>query len=561
MAFVRRPLYAGASVLLTLAALEPVAGGASVTVSSQVITGLTPFTPPAASSTDPQAVTACMGPAVFGGGAGGTTTTIYRNSESEPHIAVNPVNPNYFVVAYHQDRVSSGGGAVGLGIAYTFNGGKTWGHSQPGTTRCTGGQPGTGSDYERDTDPMLVFSHDGQQLFLSSIPFNYSQNFYETYGLTRSLDGGRTWLPAVTLSFDPTFGLRNIYDFERIAFDSLDGNMLYYLAQNYAAKGRGGKGYPFIGGSGRENQIVFSRSPDRGQTWETFRVIASFPVSNQDSSDLKVLPPSDAHPSGVLLVPILSAPGTVNTAPSKNDNQQLQILRSYDQGLTWVGPVTVFDVVNNTNLGGGGPVDLDNGIFFNGGLFDATVDPVSGNLYFSWLDARFDQPSGVVPVVSMSTDSGDTWSTPVRLSPLIPPGVQVSGPSAMAVAADGTLGITSYDFRADRPGDATWDVDVYLTLLRPTAGPNPTVQFVQEVRITTASMDARQFITRTTIGSGFGGYFPGDYFGLEAVGNDFVSVNTVVASSGTVPQSPPNTTTLQIDAVNHQDILFSRVSR
>jgi hypothetical protein len=127
----------------------------------------------------------------------------------------------------------------------------------------------------------------------------------------------------------------------------------------------------------------------------------------------------------------------------------------------------------------------------------------------------------------------------------------------LAVAADGTVGILFYDFRNDRPGDATLDTDAYLTLLTPTA--DGSLAFTSEVRLTPASFDTRQLITRSTILSGFAGYFPGDYAGLRAAGNEFVAAFTVANPNGTAPQSPIVSSSIAVDSVNHQDIVFARV--
>lgn len=50
---------------------------------------------------------------------------VYRNSETEPYLAVNPVNPDNMIAGWHQDRWSTGG-AQSLGVGVTFDGGATW---------------------------------------------------------------------------------------------------------------------------------------------------------------------------------------------------------------------------------------------------------------------------------------------------------------------------------------------------------------------------------------------------------------------------------------------------
>ena len=83
-------------------------------------------------------------------------------------------------------------------------------------------------------------------------------------------------------------------------------------------------------------------------------------------------------------------------------------------------------------------------------LFDVAVDRRNGNLYLVWQDVRF---NGVDEVAfSMSTDGGNTWSSPVKINKT-PPNAnplrqQVFVPS-IEVAANGELVVTYYDFRFD----------------------------------------------------------------------------------------------------------------
>jgi hypothetical protein len=232
-------------------------------------------------------------------------------------------------------------------------------------------------------------------------------------------------------------------------------------------------------------------------------------------------------------------------------------VRSFDRGETWTAPATLDQVVTSA-LPLGEPYDAELGISFSIGETDIAVDPTTGDVYAAWEDARFSGTSSDGVVVSRSRDGGGTWSRPVSGNPATPPGVQASF-EKLAVAPDGTVGILFYDFRNDRPGDATLDTDAYLTLLSPTA--NGSLAFASEARLTPVPFDTRQLITRATILSGFAGYFPGDYAGLRAAGNDFVAAYVVTNQNGTVPQFPIEDSFLLVDSVDHQDIVFTRVRR
>ena len=126
-----------------------------------------------------------------------------------------------------------------------------------------------------------------------------------------------------------------------------------------------------------------------------------------------------------------------------------------------------------------------------------------------------------VGTLSMSADGGLTWSAPIQVnkspSNIAPANRQAFIPS-VAVAADGTVAVTYYDFRFNdaNPGTPTdyWLVHCHPTT--PTACTNP-ANWSNELRLTEASFDIEQ-------APDFGvGLFIGDYQGLISSGNDFLS--------------------------------------
>lgn len=542
-------LFAGA------AGLAPATGPGAPRSSTLVrVTSTTPYVPPPYDSTSVPAVTACMGPAELD-----DVGTIYRNSESEPFLAVNPTDPDNLIIAHHIDRISVSGGAVGIGVEYTLDGGASWASALVPLTRCSGASPGSPGDFERSTDPWLEFVRDDVSpdgtAYLVDLPFNVAQDFREAFTVARSVDRGKTWEGPFLINLDPTAGTINAYDEPKITADPAPPNTLYFSAVNYPFKGPGKEP---LGAGGRKNQMVFSRSTDRGTTWSPLRVVGEFPPSQvNERFAIVVVPPAPLHPQRVLLSAFGVAPSTLNRTPSPSDRAHIAVVRSFDQGDTWSAPATLDQVVTS-ELPLGEPFDAELGISFSIGETDIAVDPATGDVYAAWEDARFSGTSSDGVVVSRSRDGGVTWSQPVSGNPGTPPGVQASF-EKLAVAADGTVGILFYDFRHDRPGDATLDTDAYLTLLRPTAGGS--LAFASEVRLTAMSFDTRQFITRSTILAGFAGYFPGDYAGLRTAGNDFVAAFAITNQNRTVPQFPIQDSFLLIDSVNHQDIVFARVHR
>jgi hypothetical protein len=133
----------------------------------------------------------------------------------------------------------------------------------------------------------------------------------------------------------------------------------------------------------------------------------------------------------------------------------------------------------------------------------------------------------------MSSDGGFTWSTPIQINKtpakLAPANGQAFLP-AMAVAADGTIGVTYYDFRFNDP-EAGMLTDYWLVHCHPSATTLATdpANWGNEVRLTGTSFDIEKAPTPE------GGYFIGDYEGLTTVGNDFLA--TWSQPYGTDPDS------------------------
>src|SRR5262249_34085301 len=131
---------------------------------------------------------------------------------------------------------------------------------------------------------------------------------------------------------------------------------------------------------------------------------------------------------------------------SKLRGASVAVVRSSDHGVTWSNKATIVGQLDPTFLG---PTDPDNGHAIRGGeLPDFAVDPNNGNVYAVWDD---DSLNGIDSIFfSQSTDGGTTWSPPVKINQTptnIPDGDQQAFTADVAVAANGTVGVTYYDLR------------------------------------------------------------------------------------------------------------------
>jgi hypothetical protein len=425
---------------------------------------------------------------------------LYPGGDVEPHVAVDPTNPDHIVGIFQQDRWSNGG-ARGLVAGVSFDGGNTWQDVViPGLSLCSGGT------FQRVSDPWLSFDPNGD-LYSSGLVFQAESNYPSGVLVNKSTDGGLTWSAPTEIIVDRDSTIFN--DTDTITADPTESRYAYVVWHRRS-----------LPESGYIEPEMFSRTTDGGQTWEEPRVIydGGVGIYTYDSHILVL-------PDGTVL--------NIFTEYSSSTNVQLLAMRSTDKGQTWESPVQV------AAMQGVQVTDPDTGQLARTswyGTLSAAVDPNSGNLYVVWEDARFSggQYNGIA--LSMSTGGGFSWSAPVQVNQtptdIAPADRQAFVPSVQ-VAGDGTVGVTYYDFRfndAD-PGLPTdyWFVHGRLNQ----AG---VLHWGHELRLTDQSFDLETAPYAD-------GLFLGDYASLAASGSRFMPFFAAT------------------DASDPADILFRAISR
>ena len=134
----------------------------------------------------------------------------------------------------------------------------------------------------------------------------------------------------------------------------------------------------------------------------------------------------------------------------------------------------------------------------------------------TWQDGRFGSQSDIA--LSKSTDGGHNWSTPVRINKT-PNGAPAFTPN-VAVAADGTIGVTYYDFRNDTPAPGTLPTDYWLVHSH-----DGGASFTEDHLAGSFDMKAAPVTPD--------GFFVGDYEGLAAMGNRFLTLFVLTNSADT----------------------------
>jgi hypothetical protein len=335
--------------------------------------------------------------------------TLYTNAEVEPFIAVNPLNPANLVGVWQQDRWSNGG-ARGVLAAASTDGGATWTPAQIPFSRCSGGTVANAGDYAKATDPWVSFGADGIAYFMA-LSFSSEPS---AMLVSRSTDGGLSWEAPHTLVLSPDPNL--FHDKNSITADPFADGHAYAIWDRFDF-------------NTEEAPIWFSRTTDAGVSWEDARIIYD-PGANFGTigSQIAVLP------DGTLV-------NLFTEAQRDNGAGWLRVIRSTDKGVNWSTPTTVADILmvgvhdSVTNLAVRG-----------GGFIGAIGVGPTGMLYVAWADARFS--GGLLDgiALSMSADGGLSWTEPVQVN-----GDETADAftPALAVAPDGTIGVTYYDWRDD----------------------------------------------------------------------------------------------------------------
>jgi hypothetical protein len=411
----------------------------------------------------------------------------------EPYLAVNPTNPKNIAAAWINHPFAANVASV------TFDGGKRW-QNVPIPISVYSGGP-----YQQAGDPWLSFAPNGDLYASSVVPFP------SAVLVNKSTDGGLTWSQPINLV---TATAKGENDKPSITADPTDSRFVYATWTRRS------------GGVFNANTSVtcFARSIDGGQTWQPEQVIHVAPGTDFDwGQQIVVLP------DGTLI-------DSFTEGQFKQNNPGvLTLLRSSDHGQTWSGPIAAvvqlpqFDHYTNPPFAPITDPDTGHTVMAQPQFASVGVDRTTGNLYAVWIDGRFSNFQYNSIALSISSDGGFTWSQPIQVNQTpntVPPADRQAWNPSVAVAADGSVAVTYYDFRNNTPAPGCL-TDYWLASWHPTPGaPVTDPSNWSEVRLTDTSFDLEQapvFLEVTNVAAA-GAYWLGEYEGLAAAGNDFVAV-------------------------------------
>lgn len=334
--------------------------------------------------------------------------------ETDTMVAADPSNPRHLVATWDQDDHRSNV------TASTTDGGASWRTSTiPRISKCTGGTS------DQVVDPWASIGANGVAYF-ASLPLSVSG-----FLVNHSADGGATWSSPATA--DPKAGLTD--DLPYVLADPAHASraLLTWLRFKYTGSTQTG------------GDVRFSRTLDGGRTFSR-PVVVHGPPPGRVGLESRVF----QLPNGTLLDVFSEAAAQPVTAP-----QIAYAARSRDGGATWSAPTTI------ATFGQDPILDPDTGKprYQFCCLFGAATGP-GGRSYVAYTKVTGVHSGRVVVVRSL--DGGRSWRPP-KVVANVP--AQTLEP-AVAVAGDGTVGVTWYDFRNDRSGDRGLTTDYWFAYSR-----------------------------------------------------------------------------------------------
>ena len=449
------------------------------------------------------------------------TGRTFNNAEVEPQLAVHGSNA---IAVFHQDRKSNGG-AHGIGIGYSKNGGASWTSTTITLNACGPGSVDPSlAGYFRASDPWVSFGPDGTAYF-SALSFNVQvPNGANAVVAARSVDGGVTWdhIQRITGGFFDTNDQSTDKNATTADPRMSHAGTAYTVWDTLILPTDHPDDNPHT--AAYTGPAYFSKTTDHGQTWSPAKVMIDTGNRNQTIGNIIVVDPRN----GTLydFTDLIESPNTPRQGT--RSNALLAFVKSTDGGDTWTQP-QVIAPFNSL-----GVIDPNTGqrARVGDGLEEVAIDPSNGNLYVVYESStnyqkQLKQSSGAWDdeiLLTSSSDGGATWTTPSVVHkldsglPTFTPTVAVNG---------GRVAVTYYDTRNLAPGDtAHWPTDFFGVISSDGGATWGTEQHL-----------AGSFDLKTApVARGF---FLGDYEGLQPSGSGFMAVFVKTNCDAPYPASNP----------------------
>ena len=401
----------------------------------------------------PTAARAPAGAASFSVSSGPVTVVNVSDdttAQNETPLAVNPRNSQNLLTGNNDWNYNGG-----CGVNASFDGGKSWTKTLPngflpGVTAFTNDPsvPGTGR-YDFGGDPAVAFGPDGTAYFAC---FGYQSS--PPYGvgllLSRSTDGGRTWLAggsAQPLTLVTSFtgngkarGSTGQFPDHDAIHVANDGTIYVTWAQ--------------FNGLGTHSPVYVATSTNGGRSFNAPVVVTSGSVRNDQ--DQRIV--TDPRTGVAYLTFDNSIQGGKGTA--------MYVSTSADRGATWSSPSQLGTFQNPVCLFPPSCFNISGGQFRGPGSYPVPgFDPTRNRLYVAYTDIINGRAQ--VLLTSASASALPTWSAPQVVAPGAGDRINVemsiepaSGRIDMMANDRSWSGNTLFDvtYFESRDGGATWSV-------------------------------------------------------------------------------------------------------
>jgi hypothetical protein len=464
--------------------------------------------------------------------AGTHPGTNFASGEVEPQVAANPANSLNIIASFQQDRWSNGG-AHGLAVGFSKDGGATWGERTTPFSICTPNaiiDPFTGAPYDRASDPWTSIGPDGVAYTVGLLATNTSVagagNNDTGVAAVTSRDGGASWDDARLIKSDqgtpetPFEFTKFFNDKESVTADPTANCTAYVVWDRLESPGNNPDSV--VKAKAFRGPTWFSKTSDCGLHWSPARPIFDPGSRSQTIGNEIVVDPR----TGTLY----DFFDLFTSAGSKPLGDHAAVITSTDHGATWSGATVISDEQDVAD------VDPNTGQLLRtgGGLPSAAIDATTGQLYVTWTDSRFVGGAFNQVVISTSIDGGATWSAPAVVSTST---TRPSFTQTVAVLSNGTVGVTFYDLRELAAGNTTTlPTDYWLKTSPPGGG-----SFSSETKV------AGPF--NLLVAPNAGGFFLGDYEGLATIGTTFHPVFVQVNCSDSSCAEPNDPTDVATAAI------------
>ena len=347
-------------------------------------------------------------------------------SQNETPLAVNPNNPQNILTGNNDWNYNDG-----CGVNASFDGGKTWTKTLPtgfipGITRFTNDPtvPGTG-DGEFGGDPAVAFDTQGTAYFAC---FSYDGTSTMLY-LSRSTDGGRTWLKGGHTDPSQALALVSAFNGQGISKGS-NGQFPDHEAMWVGNDGTIYVTWAQFHGFGGNSPIWIASSIDGGRNFGRPVKVSSGNI--RSDQDARIV--TNATGSAAYVV--------FDNAIQGGKGSAMYVSKSTDHGQTWSTPFQFAVFSNPVCLFPPYCFSIDGGQFRGPGSYPAPAYNVANNrLYVAYADIDVNKRAQVF--ITSAPDSDLTNWSPRSVIADDPRGDRFA--AELSAAPNGRLDVAFYD--------------------------------------------------------------------------------------------------------------------